>query len=282
VQLHDHIGRIKTQELLSGSVTATLSGCYNGRADLSLWALQQRVEGYTDAMRKKIPGGHVARRPSRTPNSEKRKTEDDARRHQVYVDWIRNALEKHDTTQVALARHLGVSKSVVNRILKGLRQLKAREIPVVASLLGPPPGLSGVEVSELPTYAEVRVLGRIAMNQWSHGPAEIEGESTIIGTTRRYAAQEQTAYEMSKAATELAPQMGTHVFTVAASQHRPRPMPGDWFVIRQHKDGANRDHLFRAELRGRGMVLVGLDKTEVHEPFPADMRWVIASHKEFY
>lgn len=232
--------------------------------------MQQCVEGYTHAMRKSQPGGQVAKRPSKD------------RTQQIYIDWIRNALEKHDTTQVALARHLGVSKSVVNRIIKGLRQLKAREIPVVASLLGPPPGVSGVEVSALPSYAEVDVVGRIAMTNWTHGAVEIEGDDSIIGTTRRYAAQEQTAYEMSKAAAELAPHMGTHVFTVSASQHRPRPMPNDWFVIRQMKDGAHRDHLFRAELRGRGIVLVGLDKTEVQEPFPADMRWVIASHKEFY
>jgi phage repressor protein C with HTH and peptisase S24 domain len=58
--------------------------------------------------------------------------------------WIRRGLQKPGRTQSGLARALGRSPSAVTALLKGERQLKVREIAIIADYLGeePPPNVA--------------------------------------------------------------------------------------------------------------------------------------------
>ena len=207
---------------------------------------------------------------------------------QVYIDWIRKALDEGRHNQRAIARHMGWAPSAVTRILNGTRRIKAEEIHPLATLLGPPPGVSGVQIASLPTFSEVHVIGRISMTEWSTEAPSPSGPKMIVGTTHRFPASEQACFEVERNVRDKMPDIGTHVFSVAASIHRPRPMPGDRFVVRRQQDAAFsptgkllNDHLFRAELRGSGIVLIGVDGSEMQEPWPDDMRWIVATHTEF-
>ncbi|MDQ0473212.1 LexA family transcriptional regulator [Labrys wisconsinensis] len=57
------------------------------------------------------------------------------------IAWIREGLARPGKSQTGLARALGRAPSAVSALLKGTRQLKAREIPLVAAYLEvSPPG----------------------------------------------------------------------------------------------------------------------------------------------
>lgn len=61
----------------------------------------------------------------------------------VYIDWITAAIMDGRATQRGIAKHLALSPSAINRMLKGDRKLKAEEIPVIALLIGKPPDVPG-------------------------------------------------------------------------------------------------------------------------------------------
>jgi len=54
------------------------------------------------------------------------------------LDWIRDGLAKPGKTQRGLATALGVDPSAISRLLAGTRQLRAAELPVVATYLDSP------------------------------------------------------------------------------------------------------------------------------------------------
>ena len=59
----------------------------------------------------------------------------------MYKDWLVRGLEKPGKSQRGLAAALGVSESVVSRMVSGRRALRDHEITVISSYLGaPPPG----------------------------------------------------------------------------------------------------------------------------------------------
>ena len=55
--------------------------------------------------------------------------------------WLKDQLDRSGQSQSALARALGLDPSMVNKVLKGRRALKAREMADAASFFGcAPPG----------------------------------------------------------------------------------------------------------------------------------------------
>jgi phage repressor protein C with HTH and peptisase S24 domain len=66
------------------------------------------------------------------------------------LQWIRDGLEKPGKTRSGLARALDRAPSAVTALLNGQRELKAREIPLIAAYLEtePPAGISPVPSSQ--------------------------------------------------------------------------------------------------------------------------------------
>lgn len=50
--------------------------------------------------------------------------------------WLKHGLSKPGKSKGGLARALGRSNSVVSKILNGTREIKARELPLIAAYLG--------------------------------------------------------------------------------------------------------------------------------------------------
>lgn len=76
------------------------------------------------------------------------------------IQWILEGLKKPGKSQRGLAKALGLDPSAVNRMLKGGRGVKARELSVIRAYLSAPPALdvaeSEVAVISVPEY-DVRV-----------------------------------------------------------------------------------------------------------------------------
>jgi DNA-binding transcriptional regulator YdaS (Cro superfamily) len=60
---------------------------------------------------------------------------DGADPNQRYVDWIVNGLRTVGKSQQGLARVMGVSPTVVTRIVKGTRPIRAQELAAISSYL---------------------------------------------------------------------------------------------------------------------------------------------------
>lgn len=59
---------------------------------------------------------------------------------QLFIDWIANNLDKKaGRTQSGLAEHMHVAHPQVTQLLKGKRDLKVREVPIIAEYLNAPP-----------------------------------------------------------------------------------------------------------------------------------------------
>lgn len=59
---------------------------------------------------------------------------------QRFIEWIAANLDKKaGKTQTGLAERLGVAHPQITQLLKGKRDLKIREVPIIAEYLGTPP-----------------------------------------------------------------------------------------------------------------------------------------------
>lgn len=85
----------------------------------------------------------------------------------MYLEWLQRGLTKPGKSQAGLARHLGISKPVVSRMVSGERPLRGAEIVEIARYLGePPPTVSGIAragddrlMVELPVRGKILDLG---------------------------------------------------------------------------------------------------------------------------
>ena len=87
------------------------------------------------------------------------------------IEWIRKGLAKKGKTQTGLARAMNIAHSQISRLLSGDRQLKAREIPVIAAYLEelPPSG---------PTR-KIRITGYVAAGAEIFELQEDENETDL-------------------------------------------------------------------------------------------------------
>jgi transcriptional regulator with XRE-family HTH domain len=56
----------------------------------------------------------------------------------MYIDWIRAGLERPGKTQYGLADAMGVTPSIIVRLLSGRRRLRIEELPTISKYLGLP------------------------------------------------------------------------------------------------------------------------------------------------
>lgn len=84
------------------------------------------------------------------------------------LNWIRDGLAKPGKTQTGLAAALGRKPSAVTALLQGERDLKVREVPIVAKYLEvEPPGGTA--------RAEVPIVGYVGAGAEAHFYAEAQG-----------------------------------------------------------------------------------------------------------
>lgn len=202
----------------------------------------------------------------------------------MYKDWIRKGLEQKGKSNKGLARHLGVHDSVVSRMVRGKRPIKADELPRIAEYLELPIPASqnegtghivnpatnangaGPRVGHLPVQTHlVPVMGKLARGVWR----EDRGSTMLTGFVPAVADPrlkdiEQYAYEF-----EDAP--GSYGIFVPYYSYRRRPMHGDKVHVRRTR-GKLTEHTLRIVDTSSGDVrLIAADDDEdvVFEPSKA-------------
>lgn len=86
-----------------------------------------------------------------------------------YQQWVADNLAQSGRSQSELARYLGFEyPSPVNKIVKGAREVQAREIPLIAQFFGvsTPDGAQAPDIGAGPQLVPVRVQGTVDAGSW--------------------------------------------------------------------------------------------------------------------
>jgi transcriptional regulator with XRE-family HTH domain len=86
----------------------------------------------------------------------------------IFVSWLVEGLKKEGRSQVGLARHTGISPSVINRMVLGKRPIRERELMQISAYFGEPlPNSSSARYSNMPVGFElVPVVGVAQHDVW--------------------------------------------------------------------------------------------------------------------
>lgn len=77
----------------------------------------------------------------------------------MYKDWLRRGLQRPGKSQRGLAQHMGISESVVSRMVSGQRPMRGDEITAISVYLGEPPPGSAPTLVGRNRIVSVRVVG---------------------------------------------------------------------------------------------------------------------------
>jgi phage repressor protein C with HTH and peptisase S24 domain len=93
----------------------------------------------------------------------------------VDLKWLSEMLDRPGFSQAGLARALGKDAAAVNRMLKGDRQIKANEVPVILDYLNEPP--------EIPLSQRIKLLpppGEATVPVWASAEAGSDGAMLLV------------------------------------------------------------------------------------------------------
>jgi transcriptional regulator with XRE-family HTH domain len=110
---------------------------------------------------------------------------DEPDEHQRFLDWLRDELKKPGRSQSGLARALGVHSSAINRMVKGERQIKIREISQIYQYLR---GTGGTRLSPLVEYQRFLVSEGDVPPDYA-GPLPPDGYSELSPDVKQFAAK---------------------------------------------------------------------------------------------
>jgi len=153
------------------------------------------------------------------------------------IEWIKDGLQKPGKSQIALAKALRRSPQVVTMLLQGKRQLKAREIKIVADYLEvDPPSMENVESS--PILRQAWIKGEVAAGVWSEPGIDFEPIPTTIAVDDRW--PESSVFLLRVKGTSINRQARDGDLVLCLDIHAaPRDVKsGDWVVAeRTDHDG---------------------------------------------
>lgn len=103
------------------------------------------------------------------------------------IEWIVKGLEKPGKTKAGLAKAISRHPAVVTNLLSGNRELKAREIAVIARYLevDPPKGLPVEEQHQISTAF---IIGDVAAGVWAEADVHFEPIPTTVAIDTRWPA----------------------------------------------------------------------------------------------
>lgn len=141
------------------------------------------------------------------------------------IDWIVAGLKKSGKTKGGLATALGRSASAVSAILAGEREIKAREIPVIAAYLGVEMPSGSAELAEVQSpLVPVRLQGIVEAGAWRDAEDLNQDEPVLL-------------YEPRDPDFPQARMMAFDVSGTSMNALKPRPiLPGDRVIAVDFED----------------------------------------------
>lgn len=95
------------------------------------------------------------------------------------IKWIAEQLDRPGYSQAGLARALGKDAAAVNRMLKGERQIKANEVPIIVGYLGTLPPDSDSQGFAMPVLPLPASDGRPDVPVWASAEAGQAGAMVL-------------------------------------------------------------------------------------------------------
>ena len=97
------------------------------------------------------------------------------------IDWLDRGLRKPGKSQSGLARALGIAPAAINRALKGKRDIKARELPIISAYIEEPAPNGGSEVTPMNgDLVPVHVSGVTEAGAFREASEFVESERVTI------------------------------------------------------------------------------------------------------
>lgn len=184
-----------------------------------------------------------------------------------FVNWMIEQFRlRPDLSQSDLARHLGVHRNIVYKMLKGLRKrgITVSERAAIQQFFG-------CEVAEptlrLSTLAgQISVRGPIGSHLWETEVTSVL-EMQIGSPILDYPLDEQTAHELGASSPDGEYRKADVVYSVPFDTYRPRLLRDDVVIARRRKNGLVNYTLARAVPTNNGAValepiLAGSDTRE--------------------
>jgi SOS-response transcriptional repressor LexA len=101
------------------------------------------------------------------------------------IEWIREGLKKPGKSKIGLAKALGKAPNAVTGILQGWRQLKAKEIDIIAKYLEvDSPFIENV--TSTPIIKTAYITGEVAAGVWSEPDILFEPIPTTVAVDNRW------------------------------------------------------------------------------------------------
>jgi SOS-response transcriptional repressor LexA len=153
------------------------------------------------------------------------------------IEWIAEGLKKPGKSKSELAKKLGRAPSMITALLKGGRELKAREVKIIADYLEiVPPDVESPEPE--PQIRTAYIRGDVAGGVWAEPGLEFEPIPTTVVIDARW--PDNSVYLLRVRGTSINRQARDGDLILCLDIHAaPRPFAaGDWVVAeRSGHDG---------------------------------------------
>lgn len=154
------------------------------------------------------------------------------------IEWIRAGLDKPGKTKAGLAKAISRHPAVVTNILSGKRELKAREISVIARYLEvDPPDTAPIE--EQPKIATAFIVGDVAAGVWSEPGVNYEPIPSTVVVDARWPEHAVFLLRVRGSSINRQAKEGDLVLCLEAHEAPRDFQHGDW-VVAERTDAAGR------------------------------------------
>lgn len=163
------------------------------------------------------------------------------------AEWIRRGLTRSGKTQRGLAEALGIDPAGVNRMLKGLRQLRADEIPKVARYFGdtsPPASLAlSTSLDPSPGSGLIELSGQEVAVIPRFDAAISAGHGSFVDPNAEPLGHQFIEHQWLRAITQASPSE-LAVVRVAGDSMERTLADGDWILVDRTQRRLNREGVY--------------------------------------
>lgn len=181
--------------------------------------------------------------------------------------WITEGLAAEGKNRTGLAKALGRSPSAVTGLLNGNRQLKHKEVALIAAYLGvtPPaaPEIPSPYDAEDPQLTRLNVIGEVAAGVWSDPDMDtFDHYSDDVPADPRFPLDKQFLLKVRGPSINRRAVHGSLVKCLDVFGAPRVPRDGDWVIVRRMRNGTAEMTVKRLHVDGDGRQMLCPDSTD--------------------
>jgi len=181
--------------------------------------------------------------------------------------WITDGLAASGKSRKDLAKAMGRSPSMVTNLLNGSRQLKQREVSLIAAFLNvpppPAPNIPSPYDDEDPQITRLDVIGEVAAGVWSDPDIDtFDRYQYDVPADPRFPAAKQFLLKVRGPSINRRAAHGSLVKCLDVFGAPRAPRDGDWVVARRMRNGTAETTVKRLKVEPDGRQLLCPDSTD--------------------